>query len=84
MGKGTHVLASWIDISNNNSPTVAISSGFHSPFGCATPVMRFFYYFSYGLLIMGLWKGIARLWHLKPNLLNIYCWFYEYGNMMQF
>jgi hypothetical protein len=38
MGKGTHVLANWIDISSNNSPTVATSSGFHSPFGCATPV----------------------------------------------
>jgi hypothetical protein len=33
----THVLASWIDISSNNSPTVAMSSGFHSPFGVETP-----------------------------------------------
>lgn len=33
----THVLASWIDMSSNNSPTVAMSSGFHSPFGADTP-----------------------------------------------
>lgn len=34
----THVLASWIDMSSNNSPTVAMSSGFQSPFGAETPV----------------------------------------------
>lgn len=34
----THVLASWIDMSSNNSPTVAMSSGFHSPFGVETPI----------------------------------------------
>lgn len=38
MGKGTHVLANWIDISSNNSPTDAMSSVFHSPFGVETPI----------------------------------------------
>lgn len=36
----THVLANWIDMSSNNSPTVAMSSGFHSPFGVETPVEK--------------------------------------------
>lgn len=32
----TYVRANWIDMSRSNSPTVAISSGFQSPFGCDT------------------------------------------------
>lgn len=41
----TYVLANWIEMSNNNSPTVAISSVFHSPFGKDTPKYknRFFF-----------------------------------------
>lgn len=38
--KFTHVLARLIEMSNNSSPTVATSSGFHCPWGCATPVER--------------------------------------------